>query len=221
VVTVLGKNTDKAEYASGENQRPQYPLAVLVNQFSASSSEISAGAIQDGGYGRIIGTTTFGKARVQNIFPLSDGSAIKITSATYVTPRGRDINKRGIDPDESIPMDLRLIGTPKDIQLARAIVFLKNTLAKNPLPVKGSSLASLDEGRSEEDAIRVKNISEEMDYLKMHVCTTCGGKYTILTQNLVSHDGLFFDHVEVKCPKCPGQKTLIFDLSEFFGKSPK
>lgn len=221
VVTVLGRNTNKAEYASGENQRPQYPLAVLVNQFSASSSEISAGAIQDGGYGRIIGTTTFGKARVQNIFPLSDGSAIKITSATYVTPKGRDINKRGIDPDESIPMDLRLIGTPKDIQIVRAIAYLKDTMAKNPLPAKGPSLASLDEGGSEEDAIRVKNISEEMDYVKTHVCTACGGKYTILSQNLISHDGLFFDHVEVQCPNCPGKKTLIFDLSEFFGKSPK
>jgi|GEM_PF-405281 len=219
VVTVLGRNTNKAEYTSGENQRPHYPLAVLVNQFSASASEISAGAVQDGGYGRIIGTTTFGKARVQNIFPLSDGSAIKITSATYVTPKGRDINKRGIDPDESIPMDLRLIGTQKDIQLARAIAYLKGAMAKNPLPAKGAGLASLDEGRSEEDAIRVKNISEEMDYLKTHVCTVCGGKFTILSQNLVSHDGLFFDHVEVACPGCPGKKTLIFDLSEFFGKS--
>ncbi|MFH0803034.1 MAG: S41 family peptidase [bacterium] len=221
VVTVLGRNTNKAEYASGENQRPQYPLAVLVNQYSASASEISAGAVQDGGYGRIIGTTTFGKARVQNIFPLSDGSAIKITSATYVTPKGRDINKRGIDPDESIPMDLRLIGTKKDIQLARAISYLRGAMAKNPLPAKGTGLASLDEGGSEEDAIRVKNISEEMDYLKTHVCTACGGKFTILAQNLVSHDGLFFDHVEVKCPNCPGKKTLIFDLSQFFGKLPK
>jgi carboxyl-terminal processing protease len=221
VVTVLGKNTSKAEYVSGENRRPLYPMAVLVNQFSASASEISAGAIQDQGFGRIIGTTTFGKARVQNIFPLSDGSAIKITSATYVTPKGRDINKRGIDPDDNIPMDLRLIGTPKDVQLARAVSCLRETMAKKPLPAKGPVLTSLDEGGSEEDAIRVKNISEEMDYIKTHVCTVCGGKFVILSQNLVSHDGLFFDHVEVQCPGCPGKKTLIFDLSEFFGKIPK
>lgn len=71
------------------------PLAVLVNGNTASASEITSGAIQDRGVGTLIGTKTFGKGVVQSIYPLPDGSAIKITTARYYTPRGRDINHCG------------------------------------------------------------------------------------------------------------------------------
>ena len=75
------------------------PLAVLVNGNSASASEIFAGAVKDYGIGTIVGTTTYGKGVVQTIQPLSDGSAVKITIAKYYTPKGNDINKKGIEPD--------------------------------------------------------------------------------------------------------------------------
>ncbi len=75
------------------------PMAVLVNENSASASEIFAGAIQDYGYGTIIGTTTFGKGIVQTLFPLDDGSAVKVTTAKYFTPKGKNIHGVGIKPD--------------------------------------------------------------------------------------------------------------------------
>ena len=71
--------------------------------YTASASEITSGAIQDNGVGELIGTQTFGKGVVQTIHPLPDGSAVKITSARYLTPRGRDINTVGIEPDIKAP----------------------------------------------------------------------------------------------------------------------
>lgn len=76
-----------------------YPMAVLVNENSASASEILAGAIKDYKYGTLIGTKTFGKGIVQTLFPLKDGSAIKVTTAKYYTPKGHYIHGKGIKPD--------------------------------------------------------------------------------------------------------------------------
>ena len=76
------------------------PLAVLVNEFSASASEVLSGAIQDHGAGVIIGKTTFGKGLVQTIRgPFKEGDVIKLTTSKYFTPNGRDINEKGVEPD--------------------------------------------------------------------------------------------------------------------------
>lgn len=75
------------------------PMAVLINENSASASEIFAGAIKDYEYGTLIGTTSFGKGIVQSIIPLEDGSAVKVTMAKYFTPKGNYIHEKGIDPD--------------------------------------------------------------------------------------------------------------------------
>lgn len=75
------------------------PMTVLINENSASASEIFAGAIKDYKYGTLIGTTTFGKGIVQSIIPLEDGSALKITMAKYFTPKGNYIHGKGIAPD--------------------------------------------------------------------------------------------------------------------------
>lgn len=100
------------EYKDG--QRDEYtcpgadfdiPLVVLVNGYSASASEILAGAIQDAGTGTLLGTQTYGKGIVQNLYPLGDGSAIKITVADYFTRSGRNIHKVGIEPDEVLEFD--------------------------------------------------------------------------------------------------------------------
>ena len=97
------------------------PMAVLVNGNSASASEIFAGAIKDYGVGTLIGTQTFGKGIVQSLFPLSDGSAIKITVSRYYTPAGNNIHEVGIAPDIVLDKDTE---SADDNQLQKAIEVL-------------------------------------------------------------------------------------------------
>lgn len=99
IVYTEDKNGKKEEEKCDGKSELAMPLAVLVNGGSASASEIFAGAVKDYGIGTIVGTTTYGKGVVQTIQPLSDGSAAKITIAKYFTPKGNDINKKGIAPD--------------------------------------------------------------------------------------------------------------------------
>ena len=80
-----------------------YPLVVLVNGGSASGSEILAGALQDHARALILGTKTFGKGSVQTIFPLKDGSGLKLTTAKYYTPNGKSIQAMGITPSIIVP----------------------------------------------------------------------------------------------------------------------
>ena len=99
VVYTQGK-TPREEYnAERGKQQKWYPLIVLVNGGSASASEIVAGAIKDHGRGLVMGEKTFGKASVQQLFPLSSGAAVKLTVAHYYSPNGIDIHKIGIVPD--------------------------------------------------------------------------------------------------------------------------
>jgi carboxyl-terminal processing protease len=112
----------------------QRPLAILVDGNSASASEILTGAMKDNNRAVVIGSKTFGKAMVQSVHELADGSGLAVTIAHYYTPDGTDINKKGIIPD--IKLDLtaaqqrqlannpNLLGTEKDPQYARAITAL-------------------------------------------------------------------------------------------------
>ena len=104
------------------------PLVILVNKYTASASEITSGALQDYHLATLIGTRTFGKGVVQSIFPLPDQGALKITTARYVTPAGRDIQHKGIEPDVAINQDPdpSIIDTPADKQLAAAKAHLRS-----------------------------------------------------------------------------------------------
>ncbi len=116
------------------------PLVVLVNQGSASASEILAGALQDNGRATLVGETTFGKGLIQSLFDLSEGAGIAVTVAKYETPNHRDINKLGIAPDllvKSEPITREQIGTEADIQYEAAVELLTSNLE---LALGGSKL---------------------------------------------------------------------------------
>lgn len=109
IVYMEDKYGSRQEYTCEGETPLEMPLAVLVNENSASAAEVFAGAVQDHGIGTIVGTTTYGKGIVQTIIPLSDGSAVKLTTAKYYTPNGNDIHKVGIKPDVEVKLDTSLL----------------------------------------------------------------------------------------------------------------
>lgn len=99
IVYMEDKEGKRQTYSSDDAHQLDVPMAVLVNGNSASASEIYAGAIQDHEAGTIVGTQTYGKGVVQQIFDLGDGTSVKLTIAEYFTPKGRSINGEGVTPD--------------------------------------------------------------------------------------------------------------------------
>ena len=122
VSTIRRDGQRSSEEALGDAIGGLRPIVVLVNKYTASASEITAGALQDYRLATLVGTRTFGKGVVQSIFPLPDEGALKITTARYLTPAGRDIQHHGIQPDVVVNQDPNpaLIDTPADKQLAAA-----------------------------------------------------------------------------------------------------
>ena len=129
IVYTEDKYGERQEQKSEGKTPLEIPLAVLVNENSASASEIFAGAVQDHGIGTIVGTTTYGKGVVQELLPLRDGSAIKLTISNYYTPKGNSINETGIKPDVEVKLDPELlnqeeISHEEDNQLQEALKVL-------------------------------------------------------------------------------------------------
>ena len=112
--------------ASGKGRALAIPLVVLVNEGSASASEILAGAVQDSGRGVLIGEKTFGKGSVQVPRELSDGSQLSVTTARWFTPNDRQINGEGLEPDIKVERTDKDIEADKDPQLDKAIDYLLN-----------------------------------------------------------------------------------------------
>ena len=123
------KEGNRKEYTCDGKKELQIPLVVLINEYSASASEILAGAIQDYNKGTLIGTTTYGKGIVQRIHTLDDGTAIKLTVSAYFTPAGRNIHGIGIEPDIELEYDYEANeASGTDNQVEKAIEILEGKM---------------------------------------------------------------------------------------------
>ena len=130
IVYTEDKYGNKMEETCDGKHPLDMPLAVLVNEGSASASEIFAGAVQDYEVGTIVGTTTFGKGVVQALYPMSDGSAVKLTVSKYYTPKGKNIHGEGISPDIKVKLNPELFNETEltreeDNQLQAAVQSLE------------------------------------------------------------------------------------------------
>ncbi|OGB88672.1 hypothetical protein A3J44_00575 [candidate division WOR-1 bacterium RIFCSPHIGHO2_02_FULL_45_12] len=137
IVQTVDREGRKEQIASTGRVLWKKPTVFLINESSASASEILAGALRDNNVATLVGSTTFGKASVQNVRRLNDGSALLVTIAKYLTPNGDYINKKGISPEVLVLVptgeaETELVSEEKDaedIQLQKAIVVIKSKIA--------------------------------------------------------------------------------------------
>ncbi|MEL6184692.1 MAG: S41 family peptidase, partial [Myxococcota bacterium] len=127
IVTTRGRDRGSETLrAVRSGTEPRYPLAVLVDEGTASAAEIVAGALQDQRRARVFGRRTFGKGSVQTLIELEDRSALKLTVARYLTPSGRSIDGSGIEPDVIVPTAASRLGSPgSDPALDTALTWLR------------------------------------------------------------------------------------------------
>jgi carboxyl-terminal processing protease len=141
IVKTVDRQGGNEDFQAVQSALTQLPLAVLVDGNSASSSEILTGALKDNHRAQIVGAQTFGKALVQSVHSLSDGSGLAVTVAHYYTPNGTDIGHKGVTPDVKVDLDSLaqekldnspdLMGSDRDPQYQSAI----SVLAHQPTPV--------------------------------------------------------------------------------------
>jgi len=131
IVSVRGRTEGQAReyYATKNGEFQDYPIVVIVNDGSASASEVVAEALQDNKRATILGTNTFGKGSVQTIIRLEDGSGLKLTTAKFYAPSGRSISEIGVTPDVIVEND-----NSKDRQLDTAVEILKSSGTKTAVP---------------------------------------------------------------------------------------
>ena len=128
IVSTKDKSGHEEVISSDDEHQFTKPMSVVVDGNSASASEIFAGAIQDYGLGSIVGTTTYGKGIVQQIFDLGDGTCVKLTMAEYYTPNGRNIHKKGITPDVEVEYQRDENHPNADNQLDAALEQVRNKI---------------------------------------------------------------------------------------------
>ncbi|HEB12831.1 MAG TPA: S41 family peptidase [Actinobacteria bacterium] len=160
IVKVKSRTGETDTFSASNGADDTIPLVILVNKGSASASEIVGGAIQDVGRGVLVGETTFGKGSVQTVIPLADDSALVMTTAKYLTPKNRSLNKRGIKPDVVVKLkkkDWHKMGTAKDVQLKKAKAIIRDLRAgKKIKEIKSESVKTKDSS-SKKSKSKTKN----------------------------------------------------------------
>ena len=152
IVKTVDRRGGSEELVANRTAISKLPLVVLVDKNSASSSEILTGALKDNKRATIIGTQTFGKALVQSVHPLSDGSGLAVTIAHYYTPNGTDISHKGIEPDITLPLtreqleklysNPRLLGTLDDPQYVRAVSTITKLVSQRNIGQKPTTTSN-------------------------------------------------------------------------------
>jgi carboxyl-terminal processing protease len=152
IVKTVDRKGGNEDFRAVQGALTQLPMAVLVDGNSASASEILAGALKDNRRAQIVGAQTFGKALVQSVHSLSDGSGMAVTVAHYYTPNGTDIGHKGVTPDVKVDLNFNeqknladspaLLGSPQDPQYQRAVAVLQNKNMASPAPAKIPAMSS-------------------------------------------------------------------------------
>jgi carboxyl-terminal processing protease len=152
IVKTVDRKGGNEDFRAVQGALTQLPMAVLVDGNSASASEILAGALKDNRRAQIVGAQTFGKALVQSVHSLSDGSGMAVTVAHYYTPNGTDIGHKGVTPDVKVDLNFNeqknladspaLLGSPQDPQYQRAVAVLQNKNMASPAPAKIPTMSS-------------------------------------------------------------------------------
>jgi carboxyl-terminal processing protease len=200
VVTVQERGQDEMSYFSHPNLHAEKPLVMLVNEYSASASEITAGAMKDLSRAKLIGSKTFGKGSVQKIFPLTEGSAMKVTTAHYHTPSGRDINKLGIEPDVKVVMPIQKLGTTEDDQLKAALKAVNDEVG-TMTPVAAAASPYLV--ASVEDELRIINEQKAQGY-------------SVVKREFVRDQEKLFEDITLE--KAGTSRTLRLELSPMLNR---
>lgn len=131
IVSTKDKNGKTDEIICDGTHEFKKPMAVLVNQYSASASEIFSGAVQDYGTAKIVGVTTYGKGVVQQLMDLGDGTCLKVTIAEYYTPNGRSINGKGVEPDVEVEYQYDEENPKADNQLDQALSTVQGEISES------------------------------------------------------------------------------------------
>ena len=131
IVSTKDKNGKTDEITCDGTHEFKKPMAVLVNQYSASASEIFSGAVQDYGTAKIVGVTTYGKGVVQQLMNLGDGTCLKVTIAEYYTPNGRSINGKGVEPDVEVEYQYDEENPKADNQLDQALSTVQEEIVES------------------------------------------------------------------------------------------
>ena len=132
IVSVVGRNGFKQDLSAQKtNFTINKPLIVLIDHSSASASEILSGALKDYNKAKLVGTTTYGKGMVQEVLALPNETGLNLTIAKYLTPKGTDINKKGIEPDISVDLTLEDLKQNRDSQLLTAKKMMNDILKED------------------------------------------------------------------------------------------